>query len=38
MIREAHKIHTDEVGHIPLHQQAIVWAVAQQHRPRAAGG
>lgn len=27
MIAEAHKIHTDEVGHIPLHQQAIVWAI-----------
>jgi peptide/nickel transport system substrate-binding protein len=27
MIAEAHKIHTSDVGHIPLHQQAIVWAV-----------
>jgi peptide/nickel transport system substrate-binding protein len=27
MIADAHKIHTDDVGHIPLHQQAIVWAV-----------
>jgi len=27
MIAEGHKIHTDDVGHIPLHQQAIVWAV-----------
>ncbi|HEX2367412.1 MAG TPA: ABC transporter substrate-binding protein, partial [Bradyrhizobium sp.] len=27
MIAEAHKIHTDDIGHIPLHQQAIVWAV-----------
>lgn len=27
MIAEAHKIHTDDVGHIPLHQQAIVWAI-----------
>jgi peptide/nickel transport system substrate-binding protein len=27
MIREAHQIHLDQVGHIPLHQQAIVWAV-----------
>jgi peptide/nickel transport system substrate-binding protein len=27
MIAEAHKIHTNDVGHIPLHQQAIVWAV-----------
>jgi peptide/nickel transport system substrate-binding protein len=27
MIAEAHKIHTEDVGHIPLHQQAIVWAI-----------
>ncbi|MBI3708391.1 MAG: ABC transporter substrate-binding protein [Proteobacteria bacterium] len=27
MIAEAHKIHQDDVGHIPLHQQAIVWAM-----------
>ena len=27
MIAEAHKLHTDDIGHIPLHQQAIVWAV-----------
>ncbi|MBA4329997.1 MAG: ABC transporter substrate-binding protein [Polaromonas sp.] len=26
MIREALKIHQDEVGHLPLHQQAINWA------------
>jgi peptide/nickel transport system substrate-binding protein len=26
MIREAFKIHQDEVGHIPLHQQALAWA------------
>lgn len=26
MIAEAMKIHQDEVGHIPLHQQAINWA------------
>lgn len=26
MIAEAHKIHKDEFGHIPLHQQVIVWA------------
>ena len=36
MIVEAHKIHTDEVGHIPLHQQALVWAVRSNveiHQP-----
>jgi peptide/nickel transport system substrate-binding protein len=27
MIREAFKIHQDDVGHIPLHQQALAWAV-----------
>jgi peptide/nickel transport system substrate-binding protein len=27
MISEAFKIHTDEVGHIPLHQQALAWAM-----------
>jgi peptide/nickel transport system substrate-binding protein len=25
MIREALKIHQDDVGHLPLHQQAINW-------------
>ncbi len=27
MVREAFKIHQDEVGHIPLHQQALAWGV-----------
>ncbi|MBM3539171.1 MAG: ABC transporter substrate-binding protein [Alphaproteobacteria bacterium] len=26
MIVEAHKIHKENFGHIPLHQQAVVWA------------
>jgi peptide/nickel transport system substrate-binding protein len=26
MIREALMIHRDEIGHLPLHQQSIVWA------------
>ena len=26
MVREALKIHQDEVGHLPLHQQALNWA------------
>ena len=26
MIAEAMKIHQDDVGHIPLHQQALAWA------------
>jgi len=25
MIREAMKIHQDDIGHIPLHQQALAW-------------
>ncbi|NCT96842.1 MAG: ABC transporter substrate-binding protein [Comamonadaceae bacterium] len=28
MIREAFKIHADDVGHLPLHQQALAWGVA----------
>jgi peptide/nickel transport system substrate-binding protein len=27
MITEAFKIHSDDVGHIPLHQQALAWAM-----------
>jgi peptide/nickel transport system substrate-binding protein len=27
MIAEAFKIHADDVGHIPLHQQALAWAM-----------
>ena len=30
MIREAFKIHQDDVGHIPLHQQALAWAYTPQ--------
>ena len=30
MIREAFKIHHDEVGHIPLHQQALAWGVSER--------
>jgi peptide/nickel transport system substrate-binding protein len=29
MIHEAFKIHQDEVGHIPLHQQNLAWATAK---------
>jgi peptide/nickel transport system substrate-binding protein len=28
MIREAFKLHADDVGHLPLHQQALAWGVA----------
>jgi peptide/nickel transport system substrate-binding protein len=27
MIREAMQIHQDEIGHLPLHQQALAWAM-----------
>ena len=27
LIREAFQIHKDEVGHIPLHQQALAWGI-----------
>ena len=27
MIHEALKIHQDEIGHLPLHQQALSWGV-----------
>lgn len=27
MIREAMQIHQDDIGHIPLHQQALAWAM-----------
>jgi peptide/nickel transport system substrate-binding protein len=27
LIREAFQIHKDDVGHLPLHQQALAWAV-----------
>jgi peptide/nickel transport system substrate-binding protein len=27
MIREAFRLHQDDVGHIPLHQQALAWGV-----------
>ncbi len=28
MISEAFKIHADDIGHLPLHQQALAWGVA----------
>ncbi|MCB2019407.1 MAG: ABC transporter substrate-binding protein [Burkholderiaceae bacterium] len=30
LIREAFKIHQDDVGHIPLHQQALAWGTAKK--------
>jgi peptide/nickel transport system substrate-binding protein len=30
MIREAFKLHSDDIGHIPLHQQALAWGVSKK--------
>jgi peptide/nickel transport system substrate-binding protein len=30
MIREAFKIHQDDIGHLPLHQQALAWGVSKK--------
>jgi peptide/nickel transport system substrate-binding protein len=30
LIREAYKIHQDDIGHIPLHQQALAWGVSKK--------
>jgi peptide/nickel transport system substrate-binding protein len=32
MIEEAMRIHTEQVGHIPLHQQTVVWAARNNIR------
>ena len=29
-IREAFKLHSDDIGHLPLHQQALAWGVANK--------
>ncbi len=30
MIKEAFKIHADDVGHLPLHQQSLAWGVSKK--------
>jgi peptide/nickel transport system substrate-binding protein len=30
LIREAFRLHQEEVGHIPLHQQALIWGLARR--------
>jgi len=30
MIKEVFKLHQDEVGHIPLHQQPLSWGVSDR--------
>jgi peptide/nickel transport system substrate-binding protein len=29
-ITEAFKLHTDDIGHLPLHQQALAWGVSKK--------
>jgi peptide/nickel transport system substrate-binding protein len=33
LIREAFRIHQDDIGHIPLHQQALAWGFSVGVRP-----
>jgi peptide/nickel transport system substrate-binding protein len=30
MIKEAFKIHQDDIGHLPLHQQSLAWGVSNK--------
>ena len=30
MIKEAFDVHTADVGHLPLHQQALAWGVSKK--------
>jgi peptide/nickel transport system substrate-binding protein len=30
MIRDAFKMHSDDIGHLPLHQQALAWGVSRK--------
>ncbi|MDB5954162.1 ABC transporter substrate-binding protein [Ramlibacter sp.] len=30
MIKEAMKIHQDDIGHLPLHQQALAWGISKK--------
>jgi peptide/nickel transport system substrate-binding protein len=30
MIREAFQLHADDIGHLPLHQQALAWGVSKK--------
>ena len=27
MVAEAFRLHSDDIGHLPLHQQALAWAM-----------
>ena len=30
LIKEAFKIHADDIGHLPLHQQSLAWGVSKK--------
>ncbi len=30
MIKEAFEVHSADVGHLPLHQQALAWGVSKK--------
>ncbi|WPG38695.1 ABC transporter substrate-binding protein [Variovorax sp. EBFNA2] len=30
MIKEAFKVHSDDIGHLPLHQQSLAWGVSKK--------
>ncbi|RZI70494.1 MAG: ABC transporter substrate-binding protein [Variovorax sp.] len=30
MIKEAFQVHTDDIGHLPLHQQSLAWGVSKK--------
>jgi peptide/nickel transport system substrate-binding protein len=30
MIKEAFKLHSEDIGHLPLHQQALAWGVSRK--------
>ena len=32
MIREAFELHARDIGHLPLHQQALAWGMREEHR------
>ena len=38
MITEAFKIHADDIGHLPLHQQCVTWGDEEERRAGPAAG
>ena len=30
MIKEAFAMHTDDIGHLPLHQQTLAWGLSKK--------